>query len=298
MLFSLVEDTTPTTPTPTTPTTDTTGTTADFAAPLPSWLLAWLIVLVVVIIIAMFALTFYNLSAPRSTLKNVLGIKPRWRGRGQHASSGPDPNASGASKPDSRPLDSLAKLAGQGNQKAVSDLIKALSTSARVGTRTTRTTLAIAGFSLLGVVLIAIFGLSGAGVRDLRTQAVAAITTLVASIAGFYFGSRAAGGGTQPAAGQAAPTTAAPILVPDPEPTHAQFTVGSQGAYRPIATGTPSPTIAVGKGTLPDGLNLDPLTGVIIGVPTANAQGVSTVTLTATNGIDPPATLDVTITIS
>src|SRR2546429_63528 len=65
--------------------------------------------------------------------------------------------------------------------------------------------LGIAGFWLLGVAVVAVFGLSGQGVRDLRSQVVAAVTTLVAAIAGFYFGTRAA---ESPAAG-GEPTNAA-----------------------------------------------------------------------------------------
>jgi hypothetical protein len=41
-----------------------------------------------------------------------------------------------------------------------------------------------------------VLGLSGQGVRDLRSQVVAAVTTLVATIAGFYFGARTAEGTT------------------------------------------------------------------------------------------------------
>lgn len=54
-------------------------------------------------------------------------------------------------------------------------LINVLSRSARVGNRTTRKTLAITGFALLGVAVVAIFGVSGQGVRDLRSQVVAAL---------------------------------------------------------------------------------------------------------------------------
>ena len=138
---------------------------SDFASALPTWLLITLSALVALIVVAMFALTAYNLSAPRSPLKRLLTAR--------------------------KPQDP--------------ELIKTLATSARVGTRTTRTTLAIAGFSLLGVAVVAVFGLSGQGVRDLRSQVVAAVTTLVAAIAGFYFGTRAA---ESPAAG-GEPTTAA-----------------------------------------------------------------------------------------
>ena len=121
-----------------------------------------LLVVVTLVIVAMFGLTFYNLSAPRSTLKNILGQK--------------------RNKPDAS------------MQKEVSPkVVETLSLAARVNTRTTRTTLALSGFALLGIVVVAMFGLSGQGVRDLRGQVIAAITTLVAAIAGFYFGSRGRG---------------------------------------------------------------------------------------------------------
>jgi hypothetical protein len=132
---------------------------ADNAAALPSWLLICLLSIVGIVIVAAFILTAYSLSAPRSTLKNIIGKK------------------AGLWAPD---------------RTVTPQLIKALATAARSGRRTTRTTLSIVGFSLLGVVVIAIFGLSGQGVRDLRSQVIAAITTLVATIAGFYFGAEAA----------------------------------------------------------------------------------------------------------
>ena len=52
----------------------------------------------------------------------------------------------------------------------------------------------MAGVSLLGVLLVAVFALSGTGVRDLRSQVVAAVSTLVAAIVGFYFGQEGGGG--------------------------------------------------------------------------------------------------------
>lgn len=143
---------------------------SDVASALPSWLLITLAALVAFIVLAMFALAAYNLSAPRAPLKRLLK-KP------------------GVNVP--------------------SSVIGDLASSARPGKRTTRTILAIAGFALLGVAVIAAFGLSGQGVRDLRSQIVAAITTLVAAISGFYFGTRAAqssAGGSATSGTAAAPT--------------------------------------------------------------------------------------------
>jgi flagellar basal body-associated protein FliL len=158
---------------------------------LPNWLLVCLLIVVVVVILAMFALTFYNLSAPRSTLRNLLGLKPRLPFRSK-AQAGNAPAG-------------ITTLLQHADQKQVSQhLLSTLSLSARVGKRTTRTTLAITGFALLGLTLIALFGLSSSDVHDLRTQVVASLTTLVATIAGFYFGSQGssasgASGGTAPA---------------------------------------------------------------------------------------------------
>jgi hypothetical protein len=153
---------------------------SDSASALPTWLLITLFALVALIVVAMFALTAYNMSAPRAPLRKLL----------------------------------------RNRQPEDSPLIATLATSARVGTRTTRTTLAIAGFSLLGVAVIAVFGLSGQGVRDLRSQVLASITTLVAAIAGFYFGTRAA---QNPAGGQPADGAAATPTVTGVSPTSGRW---------------------------------------------------------------------------
>lgn len=163
---------------------------SDVASALPSWLLIALVALVGLVVLAMFVLTGYSLSAPRSTLKNVLGRGGLFRRKAK------DPVSE--------------------------DLVRELATSARVGKRTTRTTLAIAGFALLGVVIIAIFGSSGQGVRDLRSQVVASVTTLAATIAGFYFGAQtAAKQGAANAGGQAA-AGPVPVLAPEPAPAAAE----------------------------------------------------------------------------
>jgi hypothetical protein len=223
-----------------------------------------LIVLVALIVVGMFALTAYTLSAPRSTLKNILGR--------------------GGKKPAPPP------------GKVSSGLITELAKSARIGRRTTRTTLAIAGFSLLGVVIIAVFGLSGQGVRDLRSEVIASVTTLVAAIAGFYFGAQTAAQGPE---SEAEPTSAKTSSPPGLEPGAGKptFTVGQAGSYTPTLTGTPSPTVTVSP-PLPPKLGLDPTTGTISGIPDAGTDGDHPITLTASNGISPDATLPVTLTIS
>ena len=167
-------------------------------------------------------------------------------------------------------------------------------TSSQPGMGTTRTTLAIVGFSLLGVAVIAVFGLSGQGVRDLRNQVIGAVVTLVATIAGFYFGARTA----QSSAAAAGPTTAAPgLALQDPNNPNPPFTVGQAGTYTPIVTGTPPPTVSL-AGTLPTGLKLDARTGAITGTPASGTAGEHRVTLTASNGISPDATLNLTLKVS
>lgn len=236
---------------------------SDYASALPSWLLVALLSVVALVVVAGFALTAYSLSAPRSTLKNIIGRSGR---RGA-----------------SRPAPPEGTVTPQ--------LIKKLATSARSGRRTTRTTLAIVGFSLLGVIIIAVFGLSGQGVRDLRGQVIAAVTTLVATIAGFYFGAETA----QNRGSQAGPAGSAPVIKPDP--SNPGFRINQLGTYTPILTGTPQPTVTLSKGPLPAGLQLNPATGVISGTATGPA-GTYLITLTAHNGVGQDATMEVTLTVT
>jgi hypothetical protein len=191
-----------------------------------------LFALVAVIVLAMFALTVYNLSAPRSPLKRLL------------------------KKDNADPA-----------------LIGTLATSARPGIGTTRTTLAIAGFSLLGVAVIAIFGLAGQGVRDLRSQVVASITTLVAAIAGFYFGTRAA---QNPAGGG---------------PTNGTIAVPTVTGIGPT-TGQP----AGGDTVTVTGTGFTGATGVTFGTVAASALVVASDTsLTVTS---PPGTAGTTVHVT
>jgi Putative Ig domain len=252
-----------------TPTPSPTQVSSDDASALPGWLLIALLAVVTLVIVGTFGLTFYSLSAPRSTLKNIIGRsgKRGWFGSGTDSQQPP-----------------LGTVTPQ--------LVKTLATAARSGRRTTRTTLAIVGFSLLGVLLIAIFGLSGQGVRDLRSQVIAAVTTLVATIAGFYFGAETARNPNQGGS-----TNAAPGLGPDPKnPT---FLVNVPGTtYTPKLTGTPAPTVSLTKGTLPAGLVLDPATGVISGTAADGTANTYPITLTAKNGISPDANLPLTLTVA
>ena len=127
--------------------------------------------------------------------------------------------------------------------------------------------------------------------RDLRSQVIAAVTTLVATIAGFYFGAESARQGSQ--SGSAG---SAPIFKHDPKDP--VLVVGYPGSYAPVLTGTPAPVVSLSQGALPAGLQLDSATGVISGTPAAGTANTYTVTLTAKNGVSPDATLAVTLTVA
>lgn len=136
----------------------------------------------------------------------------------------------------------------------------------------------------------------GQGVRDLRSQVVAAVSTLVAAIVGFYFGSqstRNTPSGQQRAQNGATTTGTAPILT---GPSEARFTVGAEDRYRPtLLSGTPAPKVKVTSGSLPAELTLDEATGELSGTPTG--PGRYDIVLTASNGISPDATLSVALLV-
>jgi type VI secretion system secreted protein VgrG len=69
---------------------------------------------------------------------------------------------------------------------------------------------------------------------------------------------------------------------------------GTAYSFTVTASGTPIPTYSVTAGTLPDGLTLDAVTGVISGTPTT--PGSSTFTVTASNGDTPDDSETYTIT--
>ena len=77
----------------------------------------------------------------------------------------------------------------------------------------------------------------------------------------------------------------------------ASGTVGTAYSYTFEASGNPDPEFTVSSGTLPAGLSLNPVTGVLSG--TATSAGASTFTVTASNGVSPDAvTPSRTITIA
>jgi len=87
---------------------------------------------------------------------------------------------------------------------------------------------------------------------------------------------------------------AAPTFT-DAGPAQLNGIAGTGFTHTFAVAGNPAPTVAVTAGTLPDGLTLSP-DGVLSGTPTA--AGASTFTITASNGVGNPATLDVTVTVA
>ncbi|MBO9578848.1 MAG: ExeM/NucH family extracellular endonuclease, partial [Microbacteriaceae bacterium] len=71
-------------------------------------------------------------------------------------------------------------------------------------------------------------------------------------------------------------------------------TVGFPYSQTIAVTGTPTPTLAVTAGSLPAGLGLS-AAGLVSGTPTAT--GSSTFTVTASNGVEPAATKEFTVTV-
>jgi beta-glucosidase len=79
----------------------------------------------------------------------------------------------------------------------------------------------------------------------------------------------------------------------------AQFVVGTAGAFRVATTGFPKPTISE-SGALPTGLNFTDNgdgTATFAGTPASGSQGGYAVTVTASNGLTPPTTQALTLTV-
>lgn len=86
---------------------------------------------------------------------------------------------------------------------------------------------------------------------------------------------------------------AAPIIT---SANNATFKIGVANTFTVTAVGTPTPTYTV-SGTLPGGVSFNTTTGVLSGNPAAPAA-VYNLTFTATNGNNPPATQNFTLTVS
>ncbi len=79
----------------------------------------------------------------------------------------------------------------------------------------------------------------------------------------------------------------------------AAFTVGQAGAFTVTTTGAPSPTLAQ-TGTLPNGVTFTDNgdgTATLSGAPAVDTGGTYTLGFTASNGIDPDATQNFTLTV-
>ena len=74
------------------------------------------------------------------------------------------------------------------------------------------------------------------------------------------------------------------------------WTVSVPYNYALVATGTPAPTFSASPSSLPPGLTLDGITGLLSGTP--SARGTYTGSLTASNGVLPNATQSFSITIA
>jgi RHS repeat-associated protein len=85
----------------------------------------------------------------------------------------------------------------------------------------------------------------------------------------------------------------APAFVSSPLPNGA---LNAPYSYQVAASGSPAPTISTPAGSLPPGLTLDGITGLVSGTP--NTAGTYLGSLTATNGTPPDATQSFNVTIS
>jgi hypothetical protein len=67
--------------------------------------------------------------------------------------------------------------------------------------------------------------------------------------------------------------------------TTINFTVGTGGTFQAVPTGYPAPTLTE-SGTLPNGLTINPLTGIVGGTPAPGSNNTYTVSFTATNSVN------------
>ncbi|WP_348789223.1 putative Ig domain-containing protein [Leifsonia sp. NPDC080035] len=83
-------------------------------------------------------------------------------------------------------------------------------------------------------------------------------------------------------------------------PPSAQFRVGSAGAFTITTTGRPTPSPIALSGPLPTGLTFTDAgngSATIAGTPAPGTGGITTITLSATNGVGAPATQSLTISV-
>ncbi|MEY2417376.1 MAG: hypothetical protein QOG90_56 [Actinomycetota bacterium] len=82
------------------------------------------------------------------------------------------------------------------------------------------------------------------------------------------------------------------------------FDIGTSGLFNVEATGFPNPIVTLTSGVLPTGLSFSPFNGTgagggsISGTPAAGTAGEYPLSFKATNGHDPDATQDVTLTVN
>lgn len=80
-------------------------------------------------------------------------------------------------------------------------------------------------------------------------------------------------------------------------PASGAFTVGRNGSLAVNATGFPAPALHV-SGTLPDGLILNDLTGVLSGMAGAGSGGTYNITIIASNGFGADASLPISLVVN
>ena len=119
--------------------------------------------------------------------------------------------------------------------------------------------------------------------------------TPAAGSSGAYQGTATASNGVLPNATQAF------TIYVDAPPTitsanMATFIAGTPSAFNVVASGYPAPTFSV-TGNLPNGVTLNPNTGVIAGTPAVGTGGVYNFGITATNTYSPNATQNFTLIV-
>jgi hypothetical protein len=150
----------------------------------------------------------------------------------------------------------------------------------------TQTLLALIVLSLIGFALGVLLVSSSTDAGDLRKTIITALLSLLATIAGFYFGARTA----QQSAAQATGTSPT-FSHPSPPVTG---TVNQPYTYSFVASGSPTPTYQLAPGA-PTWLTIDPITGTVSGTPTES--GPQTFSVTATNSAGSATAGPFTVTV-